>query len=80
MGKVLLSVLLVGFLAGCAGISNRGQFAPFPLLPPDSVDAPTEPAAEPEESGGFFGDGFGEGLGGGPDGMFGGDSTGGGMF
>ncbi len=69
MGKVLLSVLLVGFLAGCAGIANRGQFAPFPLLQPDSVEAPT-PAAEPEEGGGFLGDGFSEGLSDGLGGMF----------
>lgn len=67
MGKVLLSLLLVGFLAGCAGFANRSQFAPAPLREADTVEA--EPsAAEPEEEGSFLG------------GLFESDDSGGGLF
>lgn len=76
MGKVLLSVLLVGVLAGCAGFVGQSQFAPKPVRTPNSVEAP---AAQPEDDGGFFDglDGLGD-VGGGDDGgMFGGDDGGG---
>ena len=39
MGKVLLSVLLVGFLAGCAEFTNRGQFAPILPQEVDTAEA-----------------------------------------
>lgn len=64
MGKVLLSVLLVGFLAGCAGFANERQFAPFPVQQPDSAEAEAS-AAEPDDGGGGFSGGVGGDLGGG---------------
>lgn len=78
MGKVLLSVILVGILAGCAGFANQSQFAPSPLRVPNSGQAPA-PAAE--EDRGFF-DGLGDlgDIGGGGDGMFDGDEGGGAIF
>jgi len=79
MGRVCLSVLLVGFLAGCAGFANRSQFAPNPLQQADTVEAGAT-AAEPENDGGFFGDApFGGGDVGGGD-VFDGDDSGGGLL
>ena len=46
MGKAFLSVLLVGFLAGCAGLADGSQFAPSPVRTPNSVEAPAAAAAE----------------------------------
>ncbi len=80
MGKVLLSVLLVGVLAGCAGFVGQSQFAPKPVRTPNSAEAP---AAQPGDDGGFFGGGLGDfgGIGGGDDdgggGIFEGDDGGG---
>lgn len=81
MGKVLLSVLLVGCLAGCSAFANRSQFAPNPLRQADTVKAGAPAAAPEEDGGGFFGDGpFGEGDSGGGGGIFDGDDSGGGLF
>lgn len=82
MRKVLLSVLLVGFLAGCEAFANRSQFAPVLPRQADTVGAEAT-AAEPEDDGGFF-DGLGD-LGdidgGDPGGgFFDGDDSGGGLL
>ncbi len=76
MGKVLLSVLLVGVLAGCAGFVNQSQFAPKPVRTPNSAEAP---AAQPGDDGGFLDglDGLGDVGGGDGGGMFDGDDGGG---
>ncbi len=82
MGKVLLSVLLVGYLAGCSAFANRSQFVPNPLRQADTVKAGASAAAPEDDDGGFFGDGpFGEGdSDGGGGGIFDGDDSGGGLF
>lgn len=56
MGKVLLSVLLVGCLAGCSAFANRSQFVPNPLRQADTVKAGAPAAAPEDDDGGFFGE------------------------